>query len=107
MKARTRLAAFVVVGLGVFAGLVAFTPWQVSVLGGWDTTALAFVVLDWLEIRGKDTAATQALAMREDDSRTSADLVLVAAGVASLVGSGSPCSRLPPSKDQRTCSSLP
>ena len=88
MKARTRLAACVVVGLGVFAGLVAFTPWQVGVLGGWDTTALAFVVLVWLEIRGKDSAATQALAMREDDSRTSADLVLIAASVASLVGVG-------------------
>jgi uncharacterized membrane protein len=88
MKAQTRLAACVVVGLGVFAGLVTFTPWQVSVLGGWDATALAFVVVVWLAVRGKDSATTEALATREDDSRTSADLVLIAASVASLVGVG-------------------
>jgi uncharacterized membrane protein len=88
MKARTRLAACVAIGLGVFAGLAAFTPWQVSVLGGWDTTALAFVVIVWLGVRGKDSAATEALATVEDDSRTSADLVLIAASVASLVGVG-------------------
>ncbi len=88
MKARTRLAACVAIGLGVLAALAAFTPWQVSVLGGWDTTALAFVVIVWFGVRGKDSAATEALAMREDDSRTSADLVLIAASVASLVGVG-------------------
>jgi hypothetical protein len=43
MEARTRLAACAAIGLGVFATLAAFTPWQVSVLAGWDTTALAFV----------------------------------------------------------------
>ena len=88
MKARTRLAACVAIGLGVLAALAAFTPWQVSVLGGWDTTALAFVVIVWFGVRGKDSAATEALATREDDSRTSADLVLIAASVASLVGVG-------------------
>lgn len=88
MKARTRLAACVVIGLGVFAGVAAFTPWQVSVLSGWDTTALAFVAVVWFGVRGKDSVATEALATREDDSRTSADIVLIAASVASLVGVG-------------------
>ncbi len=88
MKARTRLLSCVVIGLGVFASLVVFSPWQVSVLAGWDATALAFVVLVWIGVRGKDSVATKALATRADDSRTSADLVLIAASVASLVGVG-------------------
>jgi uncharacterized membrane protein len=37
---------------------------------------------------GKDSAATEVHAAREDDSRTAADLVLIAASVASLVGVG-------------------
>jgi uncharacterized membrane protein len=88
MTARTRIGICVAVGLGVVAALVAFTPWQVSVLGGWDATALAFVAVVWFEVRGKDSAATEALATREDDSRTAADLVLIAASIASLVGVG-------------------
>src|ERR1035437_2007378 len=88
MKAQTRLAACVVVELGVVAGLVTFTPGRVSVLGGGDATALAFVVVVWLAVRGKDSATTEALATREDDSRTAADLVLIAASVARLVGVG-------------------
>jgi uncharacterized membrane protein len=72
----------------VGAGLAAYTPWQVSILAGWDTTALAFVGLVWLVVRGKDSAATEAHAAREDNSRASADLVLIAASVASLVGVG-------------------
>ena len=85
-RARTRLAACVAIGLVVSAPLAVFTPWQVSVLGGWDATALAFIVIVWFGIRHKDSAATEALATREDDSRTAADLVLIAASVASLIG---------------------
>jgi uncharacterized membrane protein len=85
-RARTRLAACVAIGVAVSAPLTVFTPWQVSVLGGWDATALAFIVIVWFGIRHKDSAATEALATREDDSRTAADLILIAASVASLVG---------------------
>ena len=88
MEARNRLAACFVIGLGVAAALAAFTPWQVSVLSGWDTTALAFVVVVWFRVRRKDSAETEALSTREDDSRTAADLVLIAASIASLVGVG-------------------
>jgi len=86
MAARTRLAVCVAIGLGVSALLVRFTPWQVTVLGGWDSTALSFIIVVWFGIRDKDSVATEALATREDDSRTAADLVLIAAGVASLIG---------------------
>jgi uncharacterized membrane protein len=42
----------------------------------------------WLAVHGADAATTQRLATREDDSRAAADLVLVAASVASLLGVG-------------------
>ena len=86
MEARTRLAACVAIGLAVVAALAAFAPWQVTLLAGWDSTALAFVSGVWLGVRGKDSAATEAHAAREDSSRTTADLVLTAASVASLAG---------------------
>ena len=85
-RARSRLAVCVAIGLVAAAPLAVFTPWQVSVLGGWDATAFAFIFIVWLGVRGKDSAATEALATREDDSRTAADLILIAASVASLVG---------------------
>ena len=88
MKARTRLVTCAAIGLVVFAALTAFVPWQVSVLGGWDATALAFILVVSLVVWGKDSNATHALATREDDSRASADIVLIAASVASLVGVG-------------------
>jgi uncharacterized membrane protein len=85
-RARTRLAACVVIGLAVSASLAVFTPWQVTVLAGWDATALAFITAVWLGIRHRDSGATAALATREDESRTAADLILIAASVASLIG---------------------
>lgn len=86
MDARTRLMVSLAGGLVALGPLVALTPWQVAVLGAWDITAVVFIVSVWLAVRGKDGAATQALATREDDSRAAADLVLIAASVASLVG---------------------
>lgn len=85
-RARTRLIVCVAIGLVVSVPLAVLTPWQVAVLGGWDATALAFIVIVGIGIRNKDSAATEALATREDDSRTAADLILIAASVASLVG---------------------
>ena len=85
-RARSRLAACVVIGVAVSVPLAVLTPWQVSVLGGWDATALAFILVVWLGLRDKDAAATEEVATREDDSRTAADLILIAASVASLIG---------------------
>jgi uncharacterized membrane protein len=85
-RARARLAVCVAIGLAVSAALAVFTPWQVTVLVGWDATALAFIGAVWFGIRDKDSGATAALATREDDSRAAADVILIAACVASLIG---------------------
>ncbi len=74
--------------LGVIVAAVAalFLPWQVSSLLGWDTTAIAFCVWVWSATRGSDAATTHRHAIREDDSRRAAELVLIAACIASLAG---------------------
>ena len=73
----------------IVAGAVAFVaPWQVSSLLAWDTGAAVFCSTVWFAIRGADAATTERIATREDDSRTAAELVLIAASVASLVGVG-------------------
>ena len=72
--------------VAVAAGLL--SPWQVSGLLAWDTGAAIFCAWVWLTVSGADASTTQRIATREDDSRTAADLVLIAASVASLLGVG-------------------
>jgi uncharacterized membrane protein len=83
--AGTRLVVAISAGLLVFAVTLVVSPWQVAVLTGWDTTATVFIAWVLWMAYGKDAAATAALATREDDSRAAADVLLVAACVASLV----------------------
>lgn len=86
--ARTRLVVAASTGLLVFAVVLTQGPWQAALLSGWDATAA--IVVAWVVwvAYGKDAEATAALARREDDSRAAADVLLVAASVASLVGVG-------------------
>jgi uncharacterized membrane protein len=76
--------------VGVVAGVVAalFTPWQVSTLIGWDVAAVLNV--SWVATTAGrfDANETRRFATREDDSRFSAQFLLLGAGVASLVGVG-------------------
>jgi uncharacterized membrane protein len=85
MKARSRLALCITLGIVGFVVALIFTEWQVALLAGWDVTSAAFIVSVFLAIRGKDAAATREDAVREDDSRTAAEAVLVGANLASLV----------------------
>jgi uncharacterized membrane protein len=86
MEARSRLAVCIAAGLVAFVPVLLLAKWQIAVLVGWDTTALLFVTLVWLSTRHDDSAATQAQATAEDDSRVAADAILIGASVASLVG---------------------
>jgi uncharacterized membrane protein len=76
--------------LGVAAGFVMalFAPWQLSTLIGWDVAAVLFVVWVWTSAGRFDPQETQRFATREDDSRLSAQLLVVSASVVSLVGVG-------------------
>jgi uncharacterized membrane protein len=75
---------------GGAAGIVAavFAPWQLSTLIGWDVAAALYLVWVWTSAGRFDADETQRFATREDDSRVSAQLLVLTACVASLVGVG-------------------
>ena len=72
--------------LGILGFVVALplTEWQVAILAGWDVTSAAFIAIVYLDIRGKNAAATKQAATREDDSRTASEAILVG-GITMLV----------------------
>jgi uncharacterized membrane protein len=76
------------------AGALAFgltwtlVPWQVALLAGWDAAAALYIAWVWLSLRRKDAEVTRELATSEDSSRAAADIVLISASVANLVGVG-------------------
>jgi uncharacterized membrane protein len=76
------------VGLTVVVVLLRFLPWGLAVVVGWDAAALTLLVSIWPIILRADAAHAAQLAMREDETRGSAALLLVGASVASLLGVG-------------------
>lgn len=85
-SASRRLATSVVVGV-VVGGVAAFlAAWQISVLVAWCGVAATFVGVAWATMLKADSGRTRAIATREDESRVTADLVVLAASIASLVG---------------------
>jgi uncharacterized membrane protein len=74
--------------LGVVAGIVLafFSPWQFAVLAAWDLVALLMLLRVWPRVSRFTPRETRSLATYEDDSRPLAELLLVSASVASLVG---------------------
>lgn len=87
--AGVRITLSVGLGLAVFGGTSAVAAWQVAVLVGWDVAAATFVLWVLAAVSHRDSVATQALATREDDSRVAAEIVVLCAGLISLVGVGS------------------
>lgn len=74
-------------GLGVGAAVLSapFVRWQLAVLVGWDGAALAFLASVWLTLGRAGAARTEAFVTREDLTRDTARLLLLAAAAASLV----------------------
>jgi uncharacterized membrane protein len=76
------------IGLLVAVVLLRFVPWGVAVVAGWDAAALAFLISVWpIIVRANSSSAAQ-LATREDETRGAANVLLLAACVASLLGVG-------------------
>jgi len=77
-------------GIGLVAGLAAaaMLPWQVATLLAWDATALLFCVWVWAAVHGANASTTERIATREDGSRAAAEVILIAASLASLLGVG-------------------
>jgi uncharacterized membrane protein len=74
--------------VGVVVGLLVSLPltWRIGVLAGWDTTAVLLLLLLWPTIWPMDGDETAAHAVREDPSKPLADLLVVGACLASLLG---------------------
>jgi uncharacterized membrane protein len=86
--ARTRLAT--VAGTALVAAFVTawFEAWPFAVVAGWAVAAAGFTGWAWMGIWPMDAAATRAHATREDPSRATTDLLLLAATVVSLIDVG-------------------
>jgi uncharacterized membrane protein len=87
-SAATRLGVAAASGMAAAVGSAFWVPWQVTVLAGWDLSAAVFLVWIWATIARFSGAAAEAVATREDPGRAAADLTLVGASVACLVGVG-------------------
>jgi uncharacterized membrane protein len=83
-----RAAVVAAIGVVAAAVVVPFVTWAVAVVVGWDAAALAFLGSVWPMIRRADGAHTERLAMREDEPRGSATVLLLGASLASLLGVG-------------------
>jgi len=80
----------VVIGAGLVVALVLLplVRWELAVLAGWDAAALALLLTIWPIIVRADGGQTEKLAVREDETRGSAAVLLLTASVASLLGVG-------------------
>lgn len=85
--AALRIAVAVVVGVAVAFAVAHAVGWRFAI-AGWVATALVFVAWTWLIVGGMDAEETRRYATREDPTRLVADVVIVSASVASLIGVG-------------------
>jgi uncharacterized membrane protein len=86
LSAGRRVTAAVVIGLVVGVVVALFAAWPVALTVAWDAAAALFLATVWLHVGGLNPRATQAHATREDPGRVGAGLLLLAAAVASLIG---------------------
>jgi uncharacterized membrane protein len=80
-----RLVIAAATGIVVAAVVSRFVRVELAVLCGWDATAVVFLASVWPTIARVDGARTEELANRDDLSRDTARLVLLAASSASVV----------------------
>src|ERR1700757_1840479 len=59
-----------------------------ALLMGWDIAAVIYLVMVWVAVYRMNAAVTARMAGEEDASNSGAELVVVAAGIAPLVGVG-------------------
>jgi uncharacterized membrane protein len=89
-----RVRAGVQIGISIVGGLVLAVPVAAATSGflfpivAWDLTSAVYLVWVWLTIARCDSERTAALAVPEDPTRRSADVIVLGAAVASLVAVG-------------------
>ena len=86
--AMRRALTVLIAGLIVAIVLTPFVTWELALAGGWNATALTFLLATWPMIIRADSSRAARLAAREDQTEGSARALLVGASVASLLGAG-------------------
>ena len=87
-KALHRLAVVVTIGIIVGTWLTAAGMARFAALAGWDVAAVLLVSSVLLTVLRFDETSTKTHALREDPGRATADILLIIASIASLVGVG-------------------
>lgn len=87
-RASTQVAVITVVGLVVGVPVTLLHSPVMGPLVGWDAAAVTYLVWAWLLLSGRTWQETADLAVREDPSRPVRDVVLITAGLASLLAIG-------------------
>jgi uncharacterized membrane protein len=83
-----RVAIVASIGLVVALVLMPIVPLELAVVAGWDAAALTYLGSIWPIILRADSGQAEQLATREDETRSSATVLLLVASVASLLGVG-------------------
>ncbi len=87
-SARTKLVVAAVVGVVVGVGSAVAGVGKSAPLIGWDALALTFCIWMWASIWKLDPESTHAHSQRENPGRETTDLVVILAGLASIVAVG-------------------
>src|SRR3954454_2686066 len=85
-RARNRVLLAALVGVVVFALVLTREPWEVAMLSGWNAAAGTLITWTLLVVWWKNSEETARIATQQDDSRATADVLLVSAAIASLAG---------------------
>jgi uncharacterized membrane protein len=72
------------VGILVAGSLAAFSPWESTVLLGWDAALVVLLSLIWIAVLKMTPSQTAGHALREDPSQALAGSMIIGAGIASL-----------------------
>jgi uncharacterized membrane protein len=83
---RRRVLAAAAVGVVTACFVAWFSPWQLTVLVGWDATALTVILTVWTSVGRFTPEQTEEFALREDNTRAGSQLLLLGAALVSLVG---------------------
>jgi uncharacterized membrane protein len=82
----SRVKLILSIGCALIIGAVSgfIFNWKIVPLICWDSTAVIYMLGTWLKVSRYDSALVEQHALREDPSRTTADMVLIGASLVSL-----------------------
>jgi len=86
--AMRRASEVISIGLLIAVVLAPFVAWELAVLGGWDAASVTFLAAVWPIIARASGGHTKQIATREDETLSTATLLLIGASTASLFGVG-------------------